>query len=244
MGSLLVALSVLSPSASADEWPTIDEIYVGDTFKYPLLGVRGHEVRPTQAAVGFSAIEAKREEMKEMGHDELRDALKRDPIPVVAAPDGAFYVIDHHHQALAAYRTGRENAFFVLDADYSKLPDMAEFWSRMRKKKWVREFDRFGRPMEIPAGLPRSILGLKDDPFRGLAWFVRKRGGYRKSGVEFAEFLWADFFRTRVRIGKSAKEFKASVKEAVALAHSPSAKGLPGWNPHDVGCLSYLETAR
>jgi len=232
-----------APGSYAGEWPTVDDIYVRETFKYPLMGVRGHEVRPTQSAVGFSAIREKRKEMNKISHDELRDALLKEPIPVVAAPDGAFYMIDHHHQALAAHQVGRENAFFVLQTDYSKLPDMKEFWVRMREKSWVREFDHRGRPIKIPDGLPRSILGLRDDPYRGLAWFVRRSGGYRKTSVEFAEFRWADFFRTRISIGNpTSKEWKAIVEEATRTAHSPEAKGLPGWSARKVECKGLLET--
>jgi hypothetical protein len=229
VGVLLAISASLSALAGDTEWPTVNDIYVGDTFKYPILGVPGHGMRPTQAAVGLQAVAEKKREMSRMSHDQLKHALEKDPIPVVAGPDGNFYIIDHHHQALAAHDIGRENAFYILKEDYSKLPDMDEFWRRMKGKKWVREFDHLGRPIPIPDGLPKTILGMLDDPYRSLAWFVRQAGGYRKSGVEFAEFLWADFFRTKFPISEVKREMKTTTKKAVVLAHTDAARGLPGW---------------
>jgi hypothetical protein len=243
--ALLIALG--SFPAVAGDWPTIDDLYVGDVFKYPLVGEpKGHEVRPTQEGAGMRAVRKKEKDFARMGHDELKRMLENDPVPVVAAPDGRFYMIDHHHQSLAAHGVGRENAFFLLHTDYSKLPGgtgaerMAEFWRRMKAKKWVREFDHAGRPIDIPDGLPKSILGMKDDPYRSLAWYVRKDGGYRKTNVEFAEFLWADFFRARVDLGTSDDDFEAAIRKAVRIAHTADAKELPGWSAKAVDCKSHL----
>jgi hypothetical protein len=239
VAALLIAIG--SFPASAGGWPTIDRLHVGDAFKYPILGVPGHEVRPTQAAVGKRVVEEKRKTLAKMSHDERKRALKRDPIPVIAGPDGRFYVIDHHHQALAAHEVGRENAFFILEDDFSKLPDLDEFWRRMKARHWVREFDHAGRPIEIPDGLPKSILGMKDDPYRSLAWYVRKDGGYRKTSIEFAEFLWADFFRTRIDLGKTDADFERAVREAGRIAHSDVARALPGWSGKPVKCASLFD---
>lgn len=236
---VLIALFVTAPTY-ADEWPTIADIYVGETFKYPLLGVKGHEMRPTQSAVGLRSVAEKVKNLKGLSAEELKRELKYDPIPVVAAPDGHFYMIDHHHQALAAHRVGRENAYFYLESDLSKVADMDEFWARMKKHKWVREFDHRGQPIRIPQGLPKSILGLADDVYRSLAAFVRKNGGFRKSPTAFAEFAWADFFRTRVKVGTTAKEFHEAVVVAEKLAHQPEARSLPGWVAINFQCRDHF----
>jgi hypothetical protein len=248
VGFLLILSSLAPPAyAAKDDLPTVKDIYVGDRFKYPIL-----KVRPTQGAVGMRAVDVKLKDMKDMSKDELKQALKKDPIPVVAAPDGNFYMIDHHHQALAAYEAGRENAYYVLHTDYSKLKDMDEFWSRMKLKHWVREFDHLGRPIKIPGGLPRTILGMLDDPYRSLAWFVRKLGGYKKTAVEFAEFVWADYFRSpaepggtepRIDLGTTDKDFKKATEKANVMAHSADANGLPGYSPSAEVCRSLLEGA-
>lgn len=233
---LILSLLIFAVSASAEKWPTIDDLYVGYSFKYPIK-----RIRVTQAAAGFRAVALKQAEMEELTDDELKNFLRDDPIPVVAAPDGHFYQVDHHHQALAAYRAGRESAYYELVNDYSKLKDMKAFWTRMSGRQLVRGFDENGKPIKIPDELPQSVLSLKDDPFRSLAWFVRKSGGYRKSSVKFAEFLWADFFRTRIELGQTKKEFNVAVVKSEVLAHTADAKHLPGWQKKRVDdCGEYV----
>jgi len=242
--SILLLVTSLTASAYAgEEWPAVGALKVGKTFKYPILGIPGAEVRPTQAAFGARALEEKVKGMAKLSKDELKDALEHDPIPVVSAPDGRLYMIDHHHQALAAIdpRVGRKNAFFFLHTDLSKAPGgMDEFWAELKRRHWVREFDHLGRPIKIPRGLPTTIFGMLDDPFRSLAWFVRKMGGYRKSNVEYAEFLWADFFRPRVDLGKTDADFLEATKKSEKMAHFPEANTLPGWDAKTVNCNSHL----
>ncbi len=216
--------------------PKPADIYVGDRFKASIL-----DIRPTQEAAGMEAVKEKVAEMEKLDPDELKKFLKKNPIPVVAGPDGKFYMIDHHHQSIAAHLAGRGHAYYVLETDYSKLKDMDEFWRRMKAKHWVREFDHLGNPLKIPDGLPKSILGMKDDPYRSLAYFVRKRGGYAKTSIEYAEFDWADFFREHVKPWHSREEFIAAVDEAAQLAHSATASHLPGWSKLPLKCKIWLE---
>jgi hypothetical protein len=236
-------ISFLIPfSASAGGCPYGVPAEVGQTFKYPILGYPGCEVRPTQEAAGFLAVKVKRDRFSEMTEKELKKELKSEPIPVVKAPDERLYMIDHHHQALATYQTGQKSAYFKLEHDLSALSDMTEFWGQMKKNKWVREIDHRGLPLKIPEGLPLSVLKLKDDPYRSLAWFVRREGGYEKVSVEFAEFEWADFFRNRIKFDKLENGLKSTVKKAVKLAHSDEARNLPGWTPHKINCPKLFET--
>jgi hypothetical protein len=54
-------------------------------------------------------------------------------------------------------------------------------------------------------------------------------GGYEKASTAFAEFLWADFFRTRVKIVPTREEVDKAVKQALKPAASPEASKLPGY---------------
>lgn len=58
---------------------------------------------------------------------------------------------------------------------------------------------------------------------------MRERKGYAETDVPFAEFQWADFFRTRVKIESAAGGFERAVAAALKLAGSPKAKNLPGY---------------
>ncbi|MBC7386686.1 MAG: chromosome partitioning protein ParB [Cryobacterium sp.] len=222
----LFFLASLSFFASAGSSPATDtpHFHVGDEFKYPIL-----LVRPTQATVGMRAVRERVEKLNSMDHDSLKHYLEKHPIPVVIAPSGRFYQIDHHHLALAALRAGRESAFYRVAWDYGSLPTMTAFWAKMTENHLVWAEDEWGKPIPIPSGLPADVRDLRDDPYRSLSAYVREMGGFEKSKIEFAEFLWADFFRQRIDLGRSDRDFEIAVRISTELAHSPEAKDLPGW---------------
>jgi hypothetical protein len=85
-----------------------------------------------------------------------------------------------------------------------------------------------------PEQLPSGLAQLPDDPYRSLAWRLRKNDGFCRSTMpqkEFAEFVWADWLRMRPELPVDA--VRASAKKmlptALALARSPAAKDVPGY---------------
>jgi hypothetical protein len=99
----------------------------------------------------------------------------------------------------------------------------------MTDEKWVYPYDQFGQGPHHPRDLPETVRGLADDPFRSVAGAVRDAGGYQKTGAPFSEFLWANFFRERLKNHPTFHDFDAAVKEAIALAKTEAARHLPGW---------------
>jgi hypothetical protein len=184
-------------------------------------------LRPTQITVGMIEVEDKREHLRKLGHDEIKDFLRDHPIPAVFGPDEKLYLTDHHHLGRALSEAKIEHGFFLVEADFSSL-DPQRFWSTMDAAKWVHPVDERGKRLDIDA-LPKHIDHLRDDAYRSLAGYVRNAGGYEKTPTAFAEFLWADFFRPRVKVGATRAEFEAAVKKALALAGSKEASSLPGF---------------
>jgi hypothetical protein len=70
---------------------------------------------------------------------------------------------------------------------------------------------------------------LADDVYRSLAGYVRNAGGYDKSPLAFAEFVWADFFRRNIAIESVKADFHGAVLAGVTLAKGSRAKALPGF---------------
>jgi len=73
------------------------------------------------------------------------------------------------------------------------------------------------------------VTDLKDDPFRSLAGELRRAAGFAKDTTPFSEFLWADFFRRRMKRSLVEQKFDAALKDALKLAKSQEAHYLPGW---------------
>jgi hypothetical protein len=79
------------------------------------------------------------------------------------------------------------------------------------------------------ADIPKTVMQLKDDPFRSLAGELRRAGGFAKDTTPFSEFLWADFFRRKIKRKAVEADFSAAMERALRLARSEEAEYLPGW---------------
>jgi hypothetical protein len=184
-------------------------------------------LRPTQITVGMIEVEDKFEHISKLNHQELKDFLLGRPIPAVFGLEEKLYLTDHHHLARALSEAGIERGFFLVEADFSLL-DYERFWTTMNANAWVHPIDEHGRHLRVD-DIPHHLEGLRDDPYRSLAGYVRSAGGFEKTPTAFAEFLWADFFRPRVEIGSTRADFEVAVKKALALAGSKEASKLPGY---------------
>jgi len=80
-----------------------------------------------------------------------------------------------------------------------------------------------------PVLLPEKIKMLQDDPYRSLAWLVRKNGGYKKTAIPFAEFKWARYFRKKIKLSGKKHAIKDALPLALELARDPEAENLPGY---------------
>ncbi|XYC96386.1 ParB-like protein [Pseudomonas sp. NMS19W] len=77
--------------------------------------------------------------------------------------------------------------------------------------------------------IPKSIADLQDDPYRSLAGRLRRAGGYAKDATPYSEFLWADFFRSRIASDQINDLSPKLQTKAMNLARSQEARYLPGW---------------
>lgn len=187
------------------------------------------QARPGQSAVGMKEVRRKIRKIEEKDDDELQDYLDRHEIDVSIGPDESFHITDGHHTALALLRSGDTRVKVKIVANLSSLA-WPDFWRTMKSRNLVYLNDESGRPIS-PDELPRSLDELKDDEYRSLAWKVRKKGGYSRTGAAFQDFLWADFFRARVSRAVVDYHFHEAAKYAEALSHTEDARGLPGWKP-------------
>ncbi|HZU85747.1 MAG TPA: ParB-like protein [Polyangiaceae bacterium] len=192
------------------------------------------ELRPTQITVGMREVKAKRKRWREIGGKKGAEFLGKHMIPVVLGPKDRHYVIDHHHLSRALHDEGVKNVLVTVVAKLSKLEAEA-FWFVMDNRNWMHPFDDKGRRRPF-SDLPKTVGGLQDDPFRSLAGETRRAGGFAKDTTPFSEFLWADFFRRRIKRKIIEDDFEHAMEMALQLARSAEADYLPGWCgpvPHD-----------
>jgi hypothetical protein len=201
----------------------------------PLLNpVAIADLRPTQITVGFREVSEKRREWREKGGELGSEYLGNHMIPVVKGPKDRFYVLDHHHLCRALLEEGQAHILVVEAADLSRLKK-SEFWTFLDNRGWCHPYDAKGARRDFDE-IPGKVADMTDDPYRSLAGELRRAGGYAKETTPFAEFIWADFLRRRVKPALVADDFAAALTKAVKLAQDKKASHLPGWcgpNPID-----------
>ena len=153
--------------------------------------------------------------------------LERRAIPVVLGPYDECYMIDRHHLGFALHQAEIADAYVAVVADLSGISRVS-FYRCMERNGLLHPFDRTGKRI-TPGRLPKRIQDLDHDPYRDLAWSVRKRGGFKKSTRPFSEFRWADFFRTRIAQELVEQDYEKAVRRALQLARTRHARALPGY---------------
>jgi hypothetical protein len=208
-------------------------------------------LRPLQGGVGLGEVMKKKRDIEEDLQAELDD-LKNHPIQVVRGLGGDLFVIDHHHGARAWIEANHPTGTCqILDPDPPLSTEPEKFWAELEARGWVRLADENGKPIN-PDALPKTLQKLPDDPYRTLAWMLRKADGFCRARMTpspppFAEFRWADWMR-----GKSELPFdkvaaatnpelwnlkkkdrvtrqKEVLDAALAASKSPEAATLPGY---------------
>ena len=230
------------------------EARAGDFYK-----LRVTDLSPTQFAVGRAEVDVRSGRMrKKIRKDpqKLHDYLRVRPVPVVVR-SGRFYLVDHHHLVRALYDAlykarGKDICIYVKVLANASTLEEIYFWKSMHERNWVYLFDRTGGGPQQPEKLPLHIKDLKFDPYRSLAWIVLEHHGYVKNTAPFSEFKWANYFRTRILLDQDilagrhtfddfafevdehgvlevTDDGKEILEEALFLANSPEARGLPGY---------------
>lgn len=185
-------------------------------------------LRPTQMTVGLREVERKARCWREMKRSHDGEWLGQHMIPAVLGPDHTWWLVDHHHLALALISEGVEKVLVSVVARLSHL-SKRRFLSVMDCHNWLHPYDADGKRRDFN-DLPKHLHKLTDDPFRSLAGEVRRAGGYAKSAVPFTEFMWADFLRDRLRRRQAESASPKVLAQAVELARSPEAAYLPGFS--------------
>ena len=191
--------------------------------------VDARRLRPTQVAVGFKEVELRLAKYRALSPKKQDRYLRERPLPLVIGPGGEPYILDHHHLARLALQAIAPPLLYAEIRENWRTLAPAEFWERMQARHWVYLFDEQGRGPLSPSELPARIDAMRDDPYRSLAWAVRQRGGYAESDAPYADFQWANFFRTRIALDDVKTRFTDATDRALALARSEEARALPGF---------------
>ena len=198
-----------------------------------LISVKLEKLHPTQITVGKEEVTLKRRDWEKLNKRARAAALDRHWFPAISGPNGIHYIVDHHHFGLALIEEDVKTVSLLVLKDLSFI-DPARFWTVMDHHQWVHPYDADGVRCKFDA-IPKRLEQLQDDPYRSLAGELRRAGGYAKDVTPFSEFLWADFFRSRISRDLLKDNFPKAMIKAMKLAGSQDARYLPGWTGLVVG---------
>jgi len=186
------------------------------------------DLRPTQITVGFHEVQQKRRAWADLSPTKRSEFLARHMVPVLQGPKDHYFVTDHHHLVRALHEEGCVEVQVTIIKNLNML-DKDGFWVFIDNLGWCHPYNAAGERANF-ANIPKTIDKLVDDPYRSLAGFVRRGGGFAKDTTPFSEFTWADFFRRRIKRRTIETDFAKTVIGAIELAKSDDAKYLPGWS--------------
>lgn len=194
------------------------------------------DLKPMQIPAGMFEVQEKAKDLRELGKKETEAWEKERSIPVLEDYKNRKRPVDHHHEARATWEAGKEEVYthnYFDDEMHARIKALPrdKYYAVTRAMGLFYDRDQFGVGPHDPNHLPEDVRSMADDPFRSVAWAVRKRGGYDKTAIPFAEFAWAQYFRERVATYPTRADFEKTVREALAIAHDAAARDLPGWKP-------------
>lgn len=192
-----------------------------------LISGKLEKLHPTQLTVGLAEVAAKCLEWKKLKRKERAAALDNHWFPCVLGPEGNYFIVDHHHFGLALLQEEVKRVSLLVLKDLSFV-DPVTFWSVMNFNQWAHPYDARGARRSFEA-IPKRIVDMQDDPYRSLAGLLRRAGGYAKDATPYSEFLWADFFRSRIASDLINDQGAKLQAKAMGLARSQEARYLPGW---------------
>src|SRR6516225_5511874 len=112
-------------------------------------------LRPTQMTVGMREVDDKRKRFQRQKPKKIGKYLGGHMIPVVCGPKQRYYIIDHHHLALALHKAGMEHVLVTVISDLRQL-ELDAFWVFLDHHGWVYPYDANGRGAIFPTFRNRS----------------------------------------------------------------------------------------
>lgn len=188
-------------------------------------------LHPTQPALGMEEVTEREQELRSLSPLALSEDLAEHPVPLVRGPGGVLYIVDHHHLARILLDLDKADQLVCgVVADYSDR-SLEDFWKTLDQKCWALLKDSSGKSIRYN-DIPATVVELPNDPYRTLAWHVRKRGGFCKTNVPFAEFHWAKYFRDA---GIQPTQVERALELARSCGTAPE-KPLPGCKQENKSC--------
>jgi len=172
------------------------------------------DVLPLQYGIASIEVDCKKRRFESMTTKELDRYLEKPKnyVRIVIGPGGRFYLTDGHHMSKALLdadvKDSHKTLYCTVLANLADL-DMDDFWDYLIEHNMIWLYDEKGMAPIAPEHLPSSLSHMLDDPYRTLVWMVQKAGGFVKTGTDFEDFVWSNFYRLNIDLGNTARIYSS-----------------------------------
>jgi hypothetical protein len=195
-----------------------------------LLEVAVAELRPTQLCIGLAEIRHRQADFASESRKERRRYLRRKPVPLVRASDGALWMVDRHHRLRGLLELEPDATAFGYVALQLARADPRLVLQELQQRGWLYLHDGRGQGPWPPERLPLTLLGLEDDPYRSLVWKLKLEKVIAPAPlIPFHEFRWGAWLRSRCLPPFRSMCLEPALPAARTLARSAAASRLAGW---------------
>jgi fibronectin-binding autotransporter adhesin len=246
--ALLCSVSVIAIGASggahagqlpASAFQTYDPTQASSIVPGPfsLFVVPVDSLHAAQLNEGFTEVGKKTTGFDLLAPSQLQSNLLTDIEPVVIGPGGQLYLTDGHHTFTAlensTYGGSNPNVFVNVIANYSNLTT-SQFFQMMQSQNLLLPLNN-GLPQAVNtatgAPFPTSLMGLIEDPYRGLEYSILKNKSSK---------LFTTTANITGAVGAATPGldkmtgFYSDFLEAAAYRNANNGLGLPFLSPGDI----------
>ncbi|MGK5083711.1 ParB/Srx family N-terminal domain-containing protein [Bdellovibrionota bacterium FG-1] len=202
-----------------------------------------NELHPTQPEVGKREVDSKREKFKALrkeGTEKFEKFKRAKIVPAVIGPYGGFYLVDHHHTAIALSEIGEAEVYVKIIKNWSKLKvdqplatRMGRFWEKM-KEQHLAWFERENGNILDPlsAEWPTSLAECGNNQLRAVVSELIENGVIEKVQKPFFEFYLSKYLREK-GLKVEAVGHKQAYRIAKDLVNTPEGRRIT----HKFKCL-------
>ncbi len=209
--------------------PTYKRIPCADEG-FELYEVHVAQLLPTQWCVGLAEVNSRQLDFNELSPKERLNYLKNKPVPLVRNGSGSLWMIDRHHRLRALLDLEQNATTYGYVIENFPTEDESESLRLLAERGWLYLYNGRGQGPLSPQDLAKSLLQLEDDPYRSLAWKLKKEGLLRPEPlIPYHEFRWGNWLRSRALPPFSSKSLKPALPAARSLVRSSAASQLAGW---------------
>ncbi len=188
------------------------------------------DLHPTQMCIGYAEISARKKQFSNLDLKNRLKYLRSKPIPIIKNQNNELWILDRHHRLRALIELDKKSKAYGYLLEEIKTTEQTKVLQFLNERGWLYLHDSRGIGPHAYNLLPKTLLDMKDDPYRSLIWKLKKEGFISPEPlIPYHEFHWSRWLRTRSLPPFNSNHLYPALTIARKIVSSKAASHLPGW---------------